>query len=260
MKEQDEPFRARWKAGPGWRRLGYRLLDVLLPPASLESPAEETASIGLSAATWSKITFLDDPVCDGCGSPFEHAMGERALCAVCEARRPSFARARAACIYDDHSRGLILQLKHADRTDLAPLFARWLARAAAPLIDEAHAIVPVPLHPWRLLHRRYNQAAEIARPLAALSGLPYLADALVRRRDTESQAGRSGVGRQRNVAAAFAVPAGRERLVQNKTVLLVDDVLTTGATAAGCARALLKAGAVSVSVAVVARVNSRSVV
>ena len=176
-------------------------------------------------------------------------MGEGALCAVCEARRRPFARARAACLYDDHSRELILQLKHADRTDLAPLFARWLARAAAPLLEEAQAIVPVPLHRWRLLRRRYNQAAEIARPLSALSGVPYVAAALIRRRDTATQAGRSGAGRRRNVAAAFYVPGRNRGKIEGKTVLLVDDVLTTGATAEGCARALLRAGAASVSVA-----------
>ncbi|MGZ3403522.1 MAG: ComF family protein, partial [Phenylobacterium sp.] len=139
--------------------------------------------------------------------------------------------------------------------DLAPLFARWLSRAARQLIEEADVIAPVPLHPSRLLSRRYNQAAEIARSLSRLTGVPYLPDALVRRRATYTQGGKSGVGRKRNVAGAFEVPPRRAHRVAGKRVLLIDDVMTTGATAEGCARALKSAGAVRVDVAVVARVK-----
>lgn len=159
-------------------------------------------------------------------------------------------------MYDETSREPILQLKHADRLDLAPLFARWLSRSARELIDDADAIVPVPLHPLRLLRRRYNQAAEIARPLAALSGTSYLPDALVRRRATATQGGKSGSGRRRNVAGAFDVPARRRDQVAGLRILLIDDVLTTGATAEGCARALKAAGAARVDLAVVARVQT----
>jgi ComF family protein len=171
------------------------------------------------------------------------------------AKPRAFGAARAACLYDEASSGGILQLKHADRTDLAPLFARWINRAARELLSEADAIVPVPLHRTRLLTRRYNQAAEIARPLSRLSGVLCLPDALVRARATESQGGKSGSGRRRNVAAAFEVPASRARQVAGRRILLIDDVLTTGATVEGCARALLKAGAARVDVAVVARVK-----
>lgn len=171
------------------------------------------------------------------------------------AKPRAFARARAACLYDDASRGAILQLKHADRTDLAPMFARWISRSAWQLLEEADAIAPVPLHPSRLLGRRYNQAAEIARPLSRLAGAPYLPDALVRVRATQTQGGKSGSGRRRNVAAAFAVPPGRRRQVEGRAILLIDDVMTTGATLEGCARALMAAGAARVDVAVVARVK-----
>lgn len=147
------------------------------------------------------------------------------------------------------------QLKHADRLDLAPLLARWISRAARELIVEADALVPVPLHRGRLFRRRYNQAAEIARPLATITGVAYLPDVLVRRRATESQAGKSGSGRRRNVAAAFEVPASRAGQVAGRRLLLIDDVLTTGATAESCARALKSAGAARVDVAVVARVK-----
>ncbi len=251
MTAEDGRFAQLMKPGPRMRGLWRGALDVLFPPQSIDGgPA---LAGGLSAAAWSRIAWLDGPVCDGCGVPFEYELGVR--CAACLARPRAFDRARAACLYDETSREPILKLKHADRTDLAPLMARWLSRAARDLVSEADAIAPVPLHPSRLLSRRYNQAAELARPLARLTGLAYLPDALVRRRATATQGGRSGSGRKRNVAGAFEVPAGRAAQVAGKTILLVDDVLTTGATAEGCARALKAAGALRVDVAVVARVK-----
>ena len=183
-------------------------------------------------------------------------MGEGALCAACDGGKRPIARTRAACVYDADSRDLILSFKHADRTELGKLFGLWLGRAAAELLADADAVAPVPLHPTRLLGRRYNQAAEIARPLAKRAGVPYLADALRRTRQG-TQAGRSASGRRRGVQGAFAVPDARRREVEGRRILLVDDVMTTGATAESCARALLKAGARAVDVAVVARVRER---
>ncbi|MDP3174491.1 MAG: ComF family protein [Phenylobacterium sp.] len=245
-----------WKPGPGVRGAVRSVLDLMLPPRALDGEGRAMAA-GLSAETWTRIHFLDGPVCDGCGAPFEYDLGEGVRCAPCMARPRAFSRARAACLYDETSRDPILKLKHADRLDLAPMFARWLSRAAHDLLEEADAIAPVPLHPMRLLRRRSNQAAEIARSLAGQRGVTYLADALVRRRATETQAGRSGSGRRRNVAAAFAVPPTKARQVAGRNILLVDDVMTTGATAEGCARALLAAGAARVDVAVIARVHER---
>ncbi|MGH6967293.1 MAG: ComF family protein [Phenylobacterium sp.] len=255
MSAEDGVFHGRLKPGPRASALWRGALDLVFPPQSLDG-GEAAMAGGLSAATWTRIHFLDGPVCDGCGTPFEYDLGAR--CAACLAKPRAFDAARAACLYDEVSRDPILKLKHADRLDLAPLFARWLSRAARELIDEADAIAPVPLHPGRLLQRRYNQAAEIARPLARLCEVAYLPDALVRRRATETQGGKSGSGRRRNVAGAFEVPTGRAAQVAGKRVLLIDDVMTTGATAEGCARALKAAGAVRVDVAVVARVKEMS--
>ena len=173
-------------------------------------------STGFTAQGWSRIPFIDGPLCDGCGTPFEYDLGEGVRCADCMAKPRAFSRGRAACLYDDASRGVSLQLKHADRTDLAPMLARWISRSARDLLEDADAVAPVPLHRGRLLGRRYNQAAEIARPLSRLTGVPYLPDALVRVRATETQGGKSGSGRRRNVAAAFAVPAGRAAQVAGK--------------------------------------------
>ena len=228
------------------------MLDLAYPPQALDG-GPRPLSHGLSAEAWAKIRFIAEPLCDGCGSPFEYAYADR--CAACMARPRAFARARSAVIYDEASRDLILQFKHADRLDLAPLFCSWISRAAGDLLAEADAVAPVPLHPLRLLKRRYNQAAEIARPLARRHGLAYLPDALVRHRATESQGGKSGSGRRRNVAGAFAAPKRRRKQVEGRHILLIDDVLTTGATAEACAKALLQAGAAQVSLATLARVR-----
>lgn len=217
------------------------------------------AGSGYAAAAWSDIRFLEAPWCDGCGAAFDHDRGVGVRCPACEARPPRFDRLRAACAYGDASRELILQFKHGDRLEHAGLFVRWLSRVGRELIAESDCIAPVPLHPSRLLKRRYNQAAELARPLARRSGLAYLPDALVRTRQG-GQAGRSASGRRREAAGAFAVPDGRRRQVEGRRVLLVDDVVTTGATADACAGALKRAGAKAVDVVVVARApNPRDV-
>ncbi|HEX8232944.1 MAG TPA: ComF family protein [Caulobacteraceae bacterium] len=243
-------------AGNRRRRAGRALLDLVLPPRPLDGSGA-AQSRGLSGEAWGLIRFLEAPVCDGCGAPFEHTeIASR--CPECLSARRLVSRVRAACLYDEHSRELILRLKHADRTELAGLFAAWIGRAAAELVEQADAVAPVPLHPWRLFRRRYNQAAEVARPLARRARKPYLPDALVRARGGESQAGKSASARRRNVAAAFTVPPAKRRLVEGRRILLIDDVLTTGATVEACARALLRAGASEVDAAVIARVRERA--
>jgi ComF family protein len=254
MRLQDGVAGLPWKPrAPYIRPAARALLDLILPSRALDdgSPIQ---SPGLTAESWSRIAFIDGPVCDGCGTPFPHDLGEGVRCPACLARPRVFSRARAACIYDEASRELILQLKHADRTDLVGLFSAWIGRAAGELIEASDAIAPVPLHRWRLLKRRYNQAAELARPLARRWGKPHLADVLVRPR-AGGQAGKSGAGRRRAAAGAFIVPKARRRQVEGRRVPLIDDVMTTGATAEACARALLRAGAAAVDLAVVARVR-----
>jgi len=233
-----------------------RAVDLIFPPHALDGAAKTRSSpqsSGYSADAWARVRFISEPLCDGCGAPFEYAMADR--CPACIASPRAFARARSAVIYDDASRDLILQFKHADRTDLAGLLARWINRAADDLLADADVIAPVPLHPGRLLTRRYNQAAEIARPLARWRKTAYLPQALQRRKASESQAGKSASGRRRNVAGAFVVPERSKARIEGRRILLIDDVLTTGATAEACAKALLKAGAAAVDLATIARVG-----
>ncbi len=243
----------RWSHPRRWLAAA---LDAAFPPEHFDAAVGgRSGNPGLSAAAWGKATFLEDPVCDGCGVPFAYALGEAERCAACTAKPRAFDRARAACLYDETTRELILPFKHADRPETAALFARWLTRAAAPLLVDAELVAPVPLHPGRLLRRRYNQAAEIARPLARSHGLAYAPEALRRRRATESQGAKTGGARRRNVQGAFDVPTPAR--VAGRRVLLIDDVMTTGATLDACARALKAAGATAVDCAVVARVGER---
>ncbi|MEI9906172.1 MAG: ComF family protein [Asticcacaulis sp.] len=231
-------------------------LDMIFPPHGFDDTDMARLGIGLGADTWSAIRFLDGEGCDMCARPFENGLhfGAGALCEPCTAKPFPFRRTRAACLYGDASRDIILRFKRADRLDLAPMLVRWLERTAADLLADAEVVVPVPLHPLRLLQRRYNQAAELARPLARHAGKTCLPDGLLRTRMTPRQ-GASADARWANVRGAFAVAKAAAKRIAGRKVVLVDDVFTTGATVRACTEALLSAGAASVDVAVLARVS-----
>jgi ComF family protein len=236
---------------PVLNRLASSVIDILLPPRCLSCGEAVTEAGTLCARCWRGITFLGRPCCARCGLPFEFDLGQSVLCGDCARHLPSFDRARAAMRYDEASRHLILAFKHGDRLHLAPAFGRWLKRAGSELVREADLAVPVPLHWTRLFARRYNQAAVLAHALRAAGGPPVAPDALIRTRRTPSQ-GRGGrAARRRNVAGAFALKQGFA--VAGRRILLVDDVLTTGATAGECARILKRAGAARVDVLTLAR-------
>jgi ComF family protein len=238
-----------------WIRARERALDLLFPPLCMMCREQVGVAGNLCAACWQKIQFLDGPCCACCGLPFEFDPGEGTLCAACHARPPAFDKARAVMRYDDGSKGPILAFKHADRLDHVPGFARWLMRSGRALLEEADVIVPVPLHRRRLWTRRYNQAAELARALAKLGGKQARPRILLRAKPTPSQGEMpSARARRRNVQGAFIIGATSKPLVYGKVVLLIDDVLTTGATVEACARALKRAGARKVHVLALARV------
>ncbi len=177
------------------------------------------------------------------------------LCSACLSRPPRFDRARAALAYDDASSSLILAFKHVGRLEATPLFVRWLESAGGALIADADLIAPTPLHWRRLLWRRFNQAAEMARALARRQGIAYAPDLLLRPKARPSQSGLSAGQRRRNVAGAFQINPRRQAMLAGKRVLLIDDVLTTGATAERAAATLKQAGAAAVDVLTVARVE-----
>jgi ComF family protein len=248
------PQAAAMDLAPALRRSASWLLDAILPPRCLKCGEIVADSGALCGRCWADLKFLSAPCCACCGFPFEFDMGEGSLCAACTATRPRFDRARAALAYDDASRDLVLRFKHADRIDGAATFAGWMARAGAELVASADLIAPVPLHRWRLVRRRYNQAAILANAIGALRGKPVVPDLLVRRRATPSQGHLGRSQRQRNVAGAFAVHPRRAQVAAGARILLIDDVLTTGATAEACAKALRNAGANAVDLLVLARV------
>ena len=234
-------------------RAARAALDVLLPPQCAVCGAEVESEGVLCPRCWPEVNLLGPPQCAACGAPFPFDMGDAALCGACARERPPFDRARAVMAYGDVSRKMILAFKHGDRTDIAPALGRWLARAGGPLIADADVVAPVPLHWTRLFRRRYNQAALLARVVGRESGLEVIADALVRRRRTRPQGRMGPAERRRNLKGALKANPRRLAKLHGKRVLLIDDVYTTGATAAASAKALLKAGATAVDVLTLAR-------
>ncbi len=233
------------------RRLGRAVLDAALPPHCLTCDNAVDQQGTQCAACFAKLRFITEPCCARCGLPLPHG---DAVCESCERAPPIFEQARAPILYDDGARALILPFKHADRTELAVPLAMHMARAGAALLARADILVPVPLHWRRLFKRRYNQAALLARQLAGRVGKPCIPDALRRPRATTPLGGLTAFERRIAVDGVFVVAPGHVLRLQGKRVLLVDDVMTSGATANGCARALLAAGVAAVDVLAAARV------
>lgn len=244
-----------WRLARSLRSGAERALDLVLPPRCLGCGCVVSAGGAVCPSCWADLAFLAPPHCACCGHPFDLDPDDpAALCGGCLKRRPVFVRARAALVYDDASRPLILGFKHGDQTHAAAAYAAWMARAGPELLAAADLIAPVPLHRWRFLRRRYNQAALLALALGRVAGRPVVPDLLIRRRRTIRQGGLSRRARRANVSGAFALAADRAPLVKGCRVLLIDDVLTTGATVTACTRPLLRAGAQAVDVLTLARV------
>jgi ComF family protein len=229
------------------------VLDIALPTLCV-SCREPVNGEGVCAACWAKLSFIAPPFCPRLGIPFVYDPGPDLLSMEAIANPPAFSRARSAVRYDDVARTLVHALKYQDRTDLAPAMGRWMARAGKELLGEADMLVPVPLHWRRGWSRRYNQSGALARVISRQSGARVAAESLRRVRATEQQIGLSRAQRASNVQGAFKVVADRMADIQGRRVILVDDVLTTGATVDACARALLRAKAAQVDVLTFARV------
>lgn len=230
-----------------------RTLNIALPPLCLAC-RQLVSEKGLCAACWGKLSFIAPPYCERLGIPFAYDPGPGVLSMQALADPPSYQRARAAVRYDEVARTLVHALKYGDRLELAPLMGRWIARAGHELLAQADALVPVPLHWRRLWMRRFNQSTLLAKAISHASGVPITETALKRVKATTQQVGLSKSERAQNVQGAFRVPPESKPAIKGRRFILVDDVLTSGATVDACARRLLRAGAANVDVLVFARV------
>lgn len=227
-------------------------IDFALPPRCPGCGAIVSGDGSFCAPCWSKLDFLGGPGCASCGVPFELDQGPDARCAACLADPPAHDGVRAAVAYGEVARTLALKLKHGRRVGLAAVIGAHLARRAE---GEAGALlVPVPLHRWRIWQRGFNQSALIGREVARRLSLELRTDLLHRRKATPMLGGLGRAARARTLRGAFAVPSEKKGVLSGRTVLLVDDVYTSGATANGCARVLKRAGAARVVVLCWARV------
>lgn len=227
-----------------------KALDALLPPRCLSCDKIVQEAHSLCADCWLQAHFITRPFCKICGLPFDFEAPDQAMCLDCARHRPPFVAARSVFPYDDFSKKLIIALKHHDRSDFVPALAKWMIRSAPDLIEQSEMIVPVPLHWQRLLKRRFNQSALLAKEIAHQTNLEFNPQSLKRIRHTPPQGHLSRMARQKNLHNAFQADQG----VEGKRILLIDDVLTTGATALNCTQTLKKAGALEVRLLTVARV------
>lgn len=236
-------------------------LRLLYPPQCLGCGQPVAGSgdgdVALCSDCWRETQFITGAACARCGAPLADdgsgARDESWVCDDCLTIARPWRHGRAAVVYAGTGRQLVLALKHGDRPDLAPALAGWLSRAAAPLIRPGMVVVPVPLHLNRLMKRRYNQAALVSAHLARARGLEHVPDLLIRNRNTDGQDHRNVSDRFANIEGAISVNPRRVARLEGRAVLLVDDVMTSGATLSAAAEALLAAGSGPISVAVLAR-------
>lgn len=229
-------------------------IDSVLPARCIVSGELVERQGMLSSNVWSQLDFIVDPMCSVCGFPFDFEIDSGAQCASCLAAAPPYASARSVLKYNDTSRDIILGFKHADKTHSVTAFGTWLRRAGREMLESADILAPVPLHRWRLISRRYNQSAIIAKYLERETEIPVIADLLLRTRATPSQGHLKAKDRFQNIKNAFAVNSKHTELLKNKKIVLIDDVYTTGATVRECTKVLMKAGAERVDILTLARV------
>jgi len=230
------------------------VVDFITPPRCLACRTQVRGPASLCAACWLLLRQIDDPVCEVMGTPFAYDQGPGTVSAVALANPPPWNRARAAVAFDEASRVLVHALKYHDTQEAGLLMSRMMARAGRVLLGEADLLIPVPLHRLRLWQRRFNQSGYLAQRLAEGHGMPWRSDLLVRIKATRPQVGLDSAARRKNLKGAFRVMSEHEGVVAGQKILLIDDVLTTGATSGACAQALKQAGAARVDVLVFALV------
>lgn len=231
-----------------------KFINLLMPPRCLNCGVHVDEPYNICGECWGKLTFISQPHCVTCGVTMPESASPEAECLECIEHPPLFAKARAALEYNEHSTPLITRLKYSDQLQLAPLLTRWMEAAGKQLIPQADMIVPVPLHWTRLFTRKFNQAAILAQMLAQKSGKLYVPELLQRRRRTPPQARLTKSQRLKNVQGAFALhKRTKSEDIKDKVILLIDDVMTTGATIRACAKILKKSGAKKVFVLTAAR-------
>lgn len=237
---------------------GRRVADLVVPPVCLSCQAPLAVHDALCAACWRQISFIRHPLCDRLGLPLPYDTGGRMVSGAAVANPPDWERARAVAGFDRIMRELIHKLKYADRHDARRLFGRWLAAAGQELLVDADMLVPVPLHVVRLWQRRFNQSALLCAELTRITGVPTDPFVLTRVKATPSQVGLSEAERRSNMSGAFALHRGAESRVADRRIVIVDDVLTTGATLGACARVLRRSGAARIDVLSLAMVTDDS--
>lgn len=230
-------------------------LTAIYPPRCLGCGDMVDSDFGLCGVCWGKTAFIGGTVCDSCSVPLPGSTpNEIVHCDDCLRSPKPWKHGRAALIYTGMGRKLVLQLKHGDRQEIAKPAAGWMRQAVADMAAENALIAPVPLHWMRLVKRRYNQSALISSHLSSMTGLQACADLLERPRRTPSLDGKTKEERATILDGAIRVTPRRRHMIVNRPVILIDDVMTTGATLSACARACRAAGATEVCVAVLARV------
>ena len=259
MVENDAPDAAVEPQRKPWRRhaaaLAKGIAGFIVPAACLTCRDRLADTDSVCPTCWRRIDFIRPPLCDRLGLPMPYGTGGIMVSAAAVARPPAYDRARAVARFDGVMRDLVHGFKYADRHEARRLFSRWMMEAGKDLIGDADVVVPVPLARSRLLWRRYNQAAILASDIAAARGKIFAPLALKRIRKTPSQVGLTPDQRQRNVAGAFAVPVSQQHVLADRSVLLIDDVITTGATIEACARVLRRSRVARVDVLALALVT-----
>jgi ComF family protein len=236
---------------------GRIILDQLIPPTCLSCSDRIDSAAGLCGSCWQAVSFISTPFCYCCGSPFDLESDGVDVCGRCIQHPPIYSMQRSALIYDDHSRSMILGFKHGDRLDASPLFVKWLTGVGRDIFQQADIITAVPLHWRRLFKRKYNQSAILANAIGKAEDLTAIPDLLKRHRYTETQGHLSRAQRRSNVRGAFKITNRYRETVQGKVVILVDDVITSGATINACSRSLIQAGAREVRALTLARAINR---